>query len=387
MKQVFICISDFRQGGIPRCLQTLLMHITRDKYKIDLLCLSKEGPYNGEMPNCTVLKNDYIINQLMVHSKKISKKNFLQYLPAIFLKILRFVILKFLGKDLLILRLKFVANKLNKYDCAIAYAEGYPALIVESIKSSNKLLWIHNDYAFEGARGGTQITNFACFNKICCVSQATQRSFIDLYPQYKDKTITIHNLTNTTYIINKAKEKISDKRFDTSKFTIISIGRICAQKRFYAIPQIAQDLKKQNIPFKWYILGGGQKEEVKLVYENIKRFHVTDEVLLLGEQDNPYKYLKHSDIFVLTSLYESYPTVINEARVLNIPIVSVNIEPIFEMLQADEATIVPFDEIAKAIANLYYDSHLFDDFKNISYRNHNTEILHNFYKIIDSIDD
>lgn len=133
--------------------------------------------------------------------------------------------------------------------------------------------------------------------------------------------------------------------------------------------------------------GGGQKEEVKLVYENIKRFHVTDEVLLLGEQDNPYKYLKHSDIFVLTSLYESYPTVINEARVLNIPIVSVNIEPIFEMLQADEATIVPFDEIAKAIANLYYDSHLFDDFKNISYRNHNTEILHNFYKIIDSIDD
>lgn len=70
MKKILICLSDFRQGGIPRCLQTLLMNIDTNKYQIDLLCLSKDGPYNGKMPNCNILSNDYIISQLMVHTKK-----------------------------------------------------------------------------------------------------------------------------------------------------------------------------------------------------------------------------------------------------------------------------------------------------------------------------
>lgn len=303
------------------------------------------------------------------------------------LKIVGKLSYKLLKKDILSIRLCSFGKKLNAYDCAIAYAEGFPALIVENVKSDNKLLWIHNDYAFGGARGGAQITNFECFNKICCVSKATQNSLLSRYPQYKEKTITLHNLINIDYILNQANIPLTDHLFDSSYFVIISIGRICAQKRFYEIPHIANLLKQNNIKFKWYIIGNGQESEVKLVVDNITKYNVENEIILLGERDNPYNYLKHSNLFVLTSLYESYPTVINEARVLGIPIVSVDIPPIFEMLNENEAVITSLENIADAILKLYYNKKLYYSLKSVPFENKNADILNSFYQLISPINE
>lgn len=382
MKRILICISDYRQGGIPRCLQTLLMNIDTSKCSIDLLCLSKDGPYNGQMPNCNILDNDYIISQLMVHTKKITLKKFVKYLVSIGLKICRTLINKITKSDLLINRLHHVGKNIGTYDCAIAYAEGFPSIVIESVKSENKLLWIHNDYAFDGARGASSITNFDCFNKICCVSKATQESFVNRYPNLLNKTITIYNLVNVDFIVNKSLEINNDKFFDTSLFTIISIGRVCAQKRFNIIPEIAKQIKDNGILFKWYIIGGGPIEEVGLVKQMINKYAVENEVIMIGERYNPYHYLRKSDLFVLTSLYESYPTVINEARILGVPIVTVDIKPALEMLGKDEAEIVPVEKIADAIIGLYNNPHRYNILKTTKFKNHNEQILNYFYQLV-----
>lgn len=136
--------------------------------------------------------------------------------------------------------------------------------------------------------------------------------------------------------------------------------------------------------FKWYIIGNGPKEEVQLVIDNITKYNVENEVILLGERDNPYNYLKHSDLFVLTSLYESYPTVINEARVLGVPIVSVNIPPAYEMLNDHEAIITPLENIASAIQELYHNKGLYNSLKSVPFNNKNAEILNAFYQLIDN---
>ena len=60
-------------------------------------------------------------------------------------------------------RLQRIGQGLRGYDVAIAYAEGYPAQVVEAMPCQRKLLWIHNDYAFGGARGGAVLTNYAAF--------------------------------------------------------------------------------------------------------------------------------------------------------------------------------------------------------------------------------
>lgn len=274
-------------------------------------------------------------------------------------------------------------KKAKHYDTAIAYSEGWPAILVGKMICANKLVWIHNDYAFEGARGGDKITDFSKFNKICCVSKATEKSFKKIYPQFMDKTVTIYNLVNSDFIIEQSKEYVDDKLFDTSWFTIISVGRICAQKQFYLIPDIAKELKSSGLVFRWYILGGGNEIEVNLLQSNILKCSVSDCVIMLGERVNPYKYLKKADLFVLTSLYESYPTVINEARILGIPIVANSIPPIYEMLAENEGIITSIQNMAKAIIELHADEMRYKAIRSTPFYNKNTSILEFFYKLVD----
>lgn len=380
MKKILICIPDFKQGGIPRCLQSLLMKIDTTKYEVDLMCLYQKGPYKGDMPNCRVLKEDYVVSQLMVHTKKI--KNWFLSIPALGLKVLRSVVAKFLKKDILFLRLHKLGKNCGKYDVAIAYAEGLPTKVIEAVSAKKKLVWIHNDYAFEDGSVGGKYTNFEKFDNICCASKSSELSFKKTYPQFKNRVYYLHNIVNVEFIRNMASKEISDPLFKTDIFTIISIGRVCNVKAFYLIPEIAASLKRKGVKFVWYILGGGPRDEVALVQDSIIKEQVEDKVILLGERSNPYPYIKKSDLYVLTSRHECYPTVINEARVLNVPIVSNNIPVAYEMLSNDEAIIVPIERMAESIAELIKNKQLYNTLKSHPFVNENEEIMKGFYDLL-----
>ena len=53
--------------------------------------------------------------------------------------------------------------------------------------------------------------------------------------------------------------------------------------------------------------------------KGIKNIH------FLGKKSNPYKYLKKSSAFVLSSVREGYPVVFIEAMILNIPIITTDV--------------------------------------------------------------
>ncbi len=383
MKRVLFCLSDFRQGGIPRCLQSLLEQLDTTKVKADVLCLYQDGPYKGNLKNCTVLPEDYIVSRLMVHTKKITLGNFLRHIPAIILKCFRAIINRLFNKDLLTIKLHRIAKKCKAYDVAIAYAEGFPAQVVENIVCRRKLIWIHNDYSWDNAKLESSDTNFSVFDKIVCCSEVARQSWIKCYPNMTDKTKTIHNIINAEYIKQQAEHPISDTNFNSDQFTIISIGRICSVKRFDIIPFIAAELKKSGCSFLWYIIGGGPDKEVEHVRKTIHKNNVHDCVILLGERDNPYPYLKRANLFALTSCYECYPTVINEALVLNIPIISNDIPSVREMLCGKKAIITPSENMPSHIVDMINrkieqkDSYRVDFF-----RNHNLSIMHEFYSLL-----
>lgn len=388
MKRILICLPDFRQGGIPRCLQSLLYAIDSTYYQIDVLCLHPYGPYRGEMPNCTLMHEDYVVSQLMVHTKKISVTDSAQHILALIFKIIRRLRQRVFHKDWLLERLSQMGQKLEKqatYDVAIAYAEGYSAVVVQHMRCRNKMVWIHNDYAFEGAREGALMTNFAAFNRICCVSNATRQSFIQFNPQIADKTTVIYNLINDVLILKQANEEIEDSRFVHDTFTIVSVGRVCWQKNYQAIPPIAKVLKKKKLSFKWYIIGGGSEAETHELLQVIACEQVENEVICLGNCNNPYAYMKQADLFVLTSNYESYPTVINEAKVVGLPIVANTIPPVYEMLNdLPSATIVELEEMASVIgAAIERGKRVYSG--NVMIAQHNEKVLDRFYVLCEGV--
>jgi len=58
----------------------------------------------------------------------------------------------------------------------------------------------------------------------------------------------------------------------------------------------------------------------------IKKKNLEDDIILLGLQENPYKYMAKSDIFVLPSILEGFPNVLLEALACGTPIISTNCE-------------------------------------------------------------
>ena len=72
--------------------------------------------------------------------------------------------------------------------------------------------------------------------------------------------------------------------------------------------------------FAWYIIGGGR--EMDALKQQLRDLHIEDRVFLLGQKSNPFPYLRQADIFVQTSLFESYGLSLAKAMVLGLPVVS-----------------------------------------------------------------
>lgn len=66
-------------------------------------------------------------------------------------------------------------------------------------------------------------------------------------------------------------------------------------------------------------MGSGPDEKK---YKNIVKKEKLNNVLFLGAKKNPYPYVKACDYLILTSRYEGFPVVYNEAIVLNKPIIT-----------------------------------------------------------------
>ena len=77
---------------------------------------------------------------------------------------------------------------------------------------------------------------------------------------------------------------------------------------------------KNNIKFKLLLIGRGEN---KILIQNfINKNGLSKNVRVIDYKKNPYKYLRSSDIFILTSLFEGLPNVLLEAAVLKKLIIS-----------------------------------------------------------------
>lgn len=106
----------------------------------------------------------------------------------------------------------------------------------------------------------------------------------------------------------------------TNKKIILSVGRLTVQKNFsYLINEFSKFLKIKN-QYVLIILGKG--EEKKNLIKLIKKKNLSNSVYLLGNVNNVYDFMRSSDVFVLSSLWEELGFVIAEAALNNLFIIS-----------------------------------------------------------------
>ena len=120
----------------------------------------------------------------------------------------------------------------------------------------------------------------------------------------------------------------------------------------------------------------------------IQKFDLKDKVKLLGQQDNPYKYLKLSDLFICSSRGEGFGLVVAEAMTLGIPVVTVDCAGPRELSNNGEYALLvdnSEEELYKGIKQLILDKELRFQYQERSLIGANQFSLEKFIKQVESI--
>lgn len=211
--------------------------------------------------------------------------------------------------------LKEIAEK-----CDTFYGYGYflTGYMAEKIKAKKKATWLH-DEDFVWFRNVKKYADK--FDRIFAASEAVKNSFIQRFPELKEKTEVFYNAIDTNLIIEKSLCPCDERL--TGNFIILTVGRLHNQKGYDIAIKTARLLKAAGVPFKWYAIGAG-KEKEKLE-KLIEKCGVKDCFFLLGRRDNPYVYMRQCDLYVQPSRHEGYVITLVEARTLGLPIVASDI--------------------------------------------------------------
>lgn len=295
MKSIAIFTDNLKVGGIQKSVVNMLNKIDYNKYIVDLYLFDNETFY--DIPQ----------NVNVIYIKKPSK--LISFIPFdIVYKVYNPKILE------------------KNYDISIDFDSYQMGTAVGALKanSKKKAIWIHNDipiklkeepkyrilhFFFKG-----KYKHFDSFN---AVSQGALDAFKTLENYSSKEYNVIPNYIDTSEIKKKMQEKC-DIKIDYKKINIVSVGRLCHQKGIDIMLNNIKKLTEYREDFHLYLIGDGpQKEELVKLTESLD---LNDYVTFLGNQKNPFKYLKEMDLFYLSSRYEGQGMVILEAMSVGLDI-------------------------------------------------------------------
>lgn len=336
MKTLLIVIGTLNAGGAEKSLVSLLNTLPIDKYKIDLMLLTKEGVFLPLVPkNVNIITPPNSLKTLNVPLKR-----YAYYLrnPFYFVKKL-LTLYRTRQKGSLNIN-QFIwqewCNKIpcytEKYDVAISYIEGITNYyVIDKISAKKKIIWIHNEYGHLNYNKDFDTRYFQKADAIITISKLCRDSLVENFPMLQERIFVLENITNPLIIKNMSLENIDDPIFNEAKgVKLLSVGRLTPQKNYELAIRTAVMLKENGLVFSWFILGDGvlRSNLEKLIRTN----RLEGAVFLLGVKSNPYYYMRHSDIIVQTSLFEGKSIAIDEAKILNKPIVSTNYNTVHDLI-------------------------------------------------------
>ncbi|WP_288360959.1 glycosyltransferase [uncultured Bacteroides sp.] len=355
MKKILFVIQEFTQGGINRCLENLLPYMDSTKYEIFVYSLYEDG-------------GDYY--KRIFASRIISKSNLYYFLHD------NRYIRKFIGLYNRLTRrynwgflYKREAQYLQrKYDLdvIIAYHEGMTVEFVSYFRDVKRITWFHCDPLVLGKSLFEEYKEYyKKIDTIVCVSNVVRDSIRNMFAEFTGNLEVVHNTLDIDSIRKNAFAPISDYGKRNSVFRILSVGRSSKVKQFEKIPGIMRQLLNKGVNnVIWSIIVSGTEcnEEIEnAICDN----NVKDYVFMLGEKDNPYPYIFQSDLLVSTSYSEAYPTVINEAQTLGVPVVANNYPSAKEIVDERCGFVCSIGEMPKLLYNLVTDKN--GDYSNVKH--------------------
>jgi len=166
---------------------------------------------------------------------------------------------------------------------------------------------------------------------IIAVSYGVKKSLINLGIE-EEKIKVIYNPHPIDEIRQLAKESLGSYEEIFKHPVLITAGRLTKPKGQWYLLRIFKALKEKHKDLKLVVLGEGElKDYLVVLSEKLGlKTYVWDkdelsesfDVYFLGFQENPFKFIAKSKLFVFPSLWEGFGNVLVEAMACGVPVIS-----------------------------------------------------------------
>ena len=303
--KVLVLHGHLSMGGEERVLLSVLKNLVELNYDVDLLITWNHGENNlfeNEIPekvNYKFLFDNYNgKNKLIKEIYRIRAK-------TTYLKKVEKII------------------KENKYDVIIDYSSNLLKYNNFDIKVP-VFAWIHFSLTFGEKLSADKIEKYKKqykkYDKILAICDTMRDEFVEILGMEKNKVELVYNPIDLEAIRKKAEN--IDKKYENylKQDYFLQVSRLTEQKQPEHLVDIYYKLKQRGIKEKLYFIGNGEK--VELIKQKIKEYKLEDDVILLGQIENPYPFFKNAKLFVHTGKYEGLPTVLLESLAFGTPVVA-----------------------------------------------------------------
>ena len=303
--KILVLHGHLSMGGEERVLLNVLRNLVELNYDVDLLITwnhKENNLFENEIPkkvNYEFLFDSYNgKNKLIKEIYRIKAKT--TYLKKIEKKI-----------------------KNEKYDIVIDYSSNLLKYDNFDIKIP-VFAWIHFSLTF-----GEKLTlekikkykkQYKKYSKIFAITRVMKEEFINKVGIDEKKVELVYNPIDLKLIEKKAENV--EKKYENylKQDYFLQVSRLTQQKQPEHLVDIYYKLKQAGIKEKLYFIGDGEKKEI--IKQKIKEYNLEDDIILLGQIENPYPFFKNAKLFVHTAKYEGLPTVLLESLALGTPVVS-----------------------------------------------------------------
>ena len=323
-KRILFVNDEMEMGGVARVLNTLMANLPEDKYKIDCLVLHKTGLLLNEIPaNVKVISGTKFFETVDQPLIELIKN---MDVPLIFSKLR---LLLFMKTGLIKERIKKEREELdqNPYDIEVAAKEGFCTIFTAFGKSKKKINWVLTDYSVcNYSKRHMKLVKESL--EYIDLNIADSKQAIEAYKKvFKiDNGISIHNLMD----VDRVKRDMQENKIDISEgINIVSVARFHFQKSIDRLINAHKYVLDKGIHHNLYLVGGGELENK--LRKQVADLNLTT-VHFLGYMKNPYGLINQCDLFVLSSLYEGFQTVINESLIAQTPVLSTLVSGVDEQI-------------------------------------------------------
>jgi glycosyltransferase involved in cell wall biosynthesis len=367
MKKIAIVTRRMVMGGIEKALISMVELMAPDKYDVTIFLMGDGGELIKDIPQHVKIKYLFGSEKSIVEKvlNKIKKGSLIESL-----NILKYAWRARQSKTMFEQELnysKMGPREETEYDLAVAYhvPASFPVVyVMNNLKAKTKVAWIHSDVSVYKKDLEVYSPFYSKYNHIFCVSKSARDRFVGMYPELEDKTSVFYNIIDSKKLEIMAIKSVGySDNFSGTR--ILTVGRLTPQKGQDIVPEILRKLQSDGLNVRWYFIGDGEsRKELETL---ISKYKLENDLILLGNQENPFPYLKQSDLYVQPSRHEGYCITLAEARVFHKPIVTTDFVGAREQIRNGyDGLIVNFDqdEIYSGIKKVITEKALRDEITN-----------------------